>query len=66
MKRAIIKWVFCLSVIASQAQIRTVSYNIRHNNPCDSAYACWIDYTTRGPGLYNPDHYPILVDLQFS
>ncbi len=39
MKRAIIIWIFCLSVIASQAQIRAVSYNIRYNNPGDNANA---------------------------
>jgi hypothetical protein len=59
------QWVFCRSVIASQAQIRAVSHNILYNNPCDSAYACWIDYTTRGPELYISDHYPVLLDLQF-
>jgi endonuclease/exonuclease/phosphatase family metal-dependent hydrolase len=30
-----------------------------------SVNSCWIDYTTREPGLYISDHYPILLDLQF-
>ncbi len=47
MKRGIVIWIFCLSVIASQAQIRAVSYNIRYNNPGDAANA----WTHRLPAI---------------
>jgi endonuclease/exonuclease/phosphatase family metal-dependent hydrolase len=47
MKRAIVIWIFCLSVIASKAQIRAVSYNIRYNNPSDRANA----WTQRLPAI---------------